>query len=645
MAAPPPSQHAVGGPSSVAAGAGSIAAAGSGAAAAVAQQPKVARVGNYRLGKTLGIGSFCKVKLAVHEPTGQKVAIKILNRKKLRKQEMGEKVRTEIHILRLFTHPHIIRLYEVIDTPTDIFSVMEYVPNGELFDYIVSRGKLEENEARQLFQQIISGVQYCHVHGVVHRDLKPENLLLDSENRIKIADFGLSNRLRDGMFLKTSCGSPNYASPQVISGDLYAGPEVDVWSAGVILYALLCGSLPFDDENIRALFRKIKGGIYTIPSHVSPGARDLLSRMLVVDPLKRATIPEVMQHPWYRQHLPLYLSLSAEQQMAQTTIVDEQILNKVVETFKFPRDKVLKSLAVGHELLTSRKFANQVEARKMAVIYQLLKDAKSRREWNMEQCCDDHPDRPKDSANNVFGDVPEDLSKMSPWAAQTSQMLARQLAQYQQDTRHAQSTHPHSSHPFIPQSTSMGPLGGRWQLCFTLSSLSLIDGQAIMHELYRVLRKNNFEWKVLSLYKLKARYPAGLVDRYGKSVSGSDVCKIGIQLYKTSAREAHGASNVSTAANTPNASPGLGPMPSPYPMAPGSSPHSQGHPYLHAGGNSSTAMVSLSDSAHGAFVLDIQKLCGGMFLFLERAGALRTGMEDALNRITAQAMPMGAYHR
>ncbi|KAG1359486.1 Serine/threonine protein kinase OSK1 [Cocos nucifera] len=238
---------------------------------------------NYKLGKTLGIGSFGKVKIAEHALTGHKVAIKILNRRKIKSMEMEEKVRREIKILRLFMHPHIIRLYEVIETQTDIYVVMEYVKSGELFDYIVEKGRLQEDEARRFFQQffltkeacilvsgleamhgkptificlikvdfcdcskqIISGVEYCHRNMVVHRDLKPENLLLDSKCNVKIADFGLSNVMRDGHFLKTSCGSPNYAAPEVISGKLYAGPEVDVWSCGVILYALLCG-LPED---------------------------------------------------------------------------------------------------------------------------------------------------------------------------------------------------------------------------------------------------------------------------------------------------------------------------------------------------------------------------------------------------------------
>lgn len=183
--------------------------------------------------------------------------------------------------------------------------------------------------------QIISGLEYCHRNMVVHRDLKPENLLLDGKDHVKLADFGLSNIMRDGHFLKTSCGSPNYAAPEVISGaplplsprcaaprcallaatngaragKLYAGPEVDVWSCGVILYALLCGSLPFDDENIPNLFKKIKNGVYTLPTYLSPGARHLISRMLLVDPLKRITIPEIRAHAWFSVHLPRYLAV------------------------------------------------------------------------------------------------------------------------------------------------------------------------------------------------------------------------------------------------------------------------------------------------------------------------------------------------
>ncbi|KAK6927298.1 Protein kinase domain [Dillenia turbinata] len=298
---------------------------------------------NYKMGKTLGIGSFGKVKIAEHALTGHKVAIKILNRRKVKNMDMEEKVRREIKILRLFMHPHIIRLYEVIETPTDIYVVMEYVKSGELFDYIVEKGRLQEDEARNFFQQIISGVEYCHRNMVVHRDLKPENLLLDSKCNVKIADFGLSNIMRDGHFLKTSCGSPNYAAPEVISGRLYAGPEVDVWSCGVILYALLCGTLPFDDENIPNLFKKIKGGIYTLPSHLSPGARDLIPRMLVVDPMKRMTIPEIRQHPWFQARLPRYLAVPPPDTVQQAKKIDEEILQEVIK-MGFDRTQLVDSL-------------------------------------------------------------------------------------------------------------------------------------------------------------------------------------------------------------------------------------------------------------------------------------------------------------
>ncbi|KAI3824075.1 hypothetical protein L1987_05522 [Smallanthus sonchifolius] len=279
--------------------------------------------------------------------------------------DMEEKVRREIKILRLFMHPHIIRLYEVIETPSDIYVVMEYVKSGELFDYIVEKGRLQEEEGRIFFQQIISGVEYCHRNMVVHRDLKPENLLLDSKCNVKIADFGLSNIMRDGHFLKTSCGSPNYAAPEVISGKLYAGPEVDVWSCGVILYALLCGTLPFDDENIPNLFKKIKGGIYTLPSHLSPGARDLIPRMLVVDPMKRITIPEIRLHPWFQAHLPRYLAVPPPDSMQQAKKTDEDILLEVVK-MGFDRDTLIESLrnrvqnegTVAYYLLLDNRFRN-----------------------------------------------------------------------------------------------------------------------------------------------------------------------------------------------------------------------------------------------------------------------------------------------
>ncbi|PWN31029.1 Pkinase-domain-containing protein [Jaminaea rosea] len=264
------------------------------------------RIGQYTLQRTLGTGSFGKVKLATHSLTGHRVAMKIINRRKISSMDMGARVKREIQYLKLLRHPHIIKLYEVITTPGDIIMVIEYAPK-ELFQYIVDRGKMPEAEARRFFQQIICAIEYCHRRKIVHRDLKPENLLLDDQNNVKIGDFGLSNIMTDGDFLKTSCGSPNYAAPEVISGKLYAGPEIDIWSCGVILYVMLCGRLPFDDEYIPTLFKKINSGIYSLPSYLSAEASSLLSSMLIVDPVKRITINEIRQLPWFQQDLPRYL--------------------------------------------------------------------------------------------------------------------------------------------------------------------------------------------------------------------------------------------------------------------------------------------------------------------------------------------------
>jgi len=190
--------------------------------------------------------------------------------------------------------------------------VLEYA-GGELFDYIVQNGKMREDEARRFFQQIICAVEYCHRHKIVHRDLKPENLLLDDNLNVKIADFGLSNIMTDGNFLKTSCGSPNYAAPEVINGKLYAGPEVDVWSCGVILYVLLVGRLPFDDEHIPSLFAKIAKGQYVVPNYMSSGAASLIKKMLAVNPVHRATIEEIRLDPWFVKNLPAYLQPPVEE--------------------------------------------------------------------------------------------------------------------------------------------------------------------------------------------------------------------------------------------------------------------------------------------------------------------------------------------
>ncbi|XP_030626845.1 5'-AMP-activated protein kinase catalytic subunit alpha-2 [Chanos chanos] len=325
------------------------------------------KIGHYILGDTLGVGTFGKVKIGEHQLTGHKVAVKILNRQKIRSLDVVGKIKREIQNLKLFRHPHIIKLYQVISTPTDFFMVMEYVSGGELFDYICKHGRVEDTEARRLFQQIISAVDYCHRHMVVHRDLKPENVLLDGCMNAKIADFGLSNMMSDGEFLRTSCGSPNYAAPEVISGRLYAGPEVDIWSCGVILYALLCGTLPFDDEHVPTLFKKIRGGVFYIPEYLNRSVASLLMFMLQVDPLKRATIKDIREHEWFKQDLPGYLF--PEDPAYDATVVDEDAVREVCEKFECTDSEVMSSLYSGdpqdqlavayHLIIDNRRIMNQ----------------------------------------------------------------------------------------------------------------------------------------------------------------------------------------------------------------------------------------------------------------------------------------------
>eukprot|EP00127_Corallochytrium_limacisporum_P006358 Clim_evm69s225 gene=Clim_evmTU69s225 len=310
----------------------------------ISQSARSLRIGQYELGETLGVGSFGKVKLAKHAQTQHEVAIKILSKDQIVARDMQQKIQREIQNLKLFRHPHIIKFYEVIATPNDIFMVMEYVNGGELFDYIVANGKMEEQEARKIFQQIVSGVDYCHRHQVVHRDLKPENLLLDHNNNVKIADFGLSCVLEDGNFLKTSCGSPNYAAPEIIAGNAYAGPEVDIWSCGVILYALLCAKLPFDDPYIPNLFKKIRCGQFSIPDHIGSGPRDLLCKMLVVDPLKRATMADVRDHWWFKVDLPENLFPDV---LPNSLEPDEDIVTKESILLGVPKEDILIALRNG----------------------------------------------------------------------------------------------------------------------------------------------------------------------------------------------------------------------------------------------------------------------------------------------------------
>ncbi|XP_040163413.1 MAP/microtubule affinity-regulating kinase 3 isoform X12 [Anopheles arabiensis] len=254
-------------------------------------------IGKYKLLKTIGKGNFAKVKLAKHVPTNKEVAIKIIDKTQLNPSSL-QKLYREVRIMKMLDHPNIVKLFQVIETEKTLYLVMEYASGGEVFDYLVAHGKMKEKEARAKFRQIVSAVQYCHQKRIIHRDLKAENLLLDSEMNIKIADFGFSNEFTPGSKLDTFCGSPPYAAPELFQGRKYDGPEVDVWSLGVILYTLVSGSLPFDGATLKELRERVLRGKYRIPFYMSTDCEVLLKKFLVLNPSKRANLETIMKDKW-----------------------------------------------------------------------------------------------------------------------------------------------------------------------------------------------------------------------------------------------------------------------------------------------------------------------------------------------------------
>ncbi|XP_076014715.1 MAP/microtubule affinity-regulating kinase 4 isoform X3 [Genypterus blacodes] len=254
-------------------------------------------IGNYRLLKTIGKGNFAKVKLARHILTGREVAIKIIDKTQLNPTSL-QKLFREVRIMKSLNHPNIVQLFEVIETEKTLYLIMEYASGGEVFDYLVSHGRMKEKEARAKFRQIVSAVNYCHRKNIVHRDLKAENLLLDADSNIKIADFGFSNEFTAGNKLDTFCGSPPYAAPELFQGKKYDGPEVDIWSLGVILYTLVSGSLPFDGQNLKELRERVLRGKYRVPFYMSTDCEGILRRFLVLNPTKRCSLEQIMKDKW-----------------------------------------------------------------------------------------------------------------------------------------------------------------------------------------------------------------------------------------------------------------------------------------------------------------------------------------------------------
>ena len=294
------------------------------------------------------------------------MAIKILEKNKIKQKADIIRVERELSILKQARHPYIIQLYEIFETPKEIYLIMEYAVGGELFDYISERNRLEEWEARRFFRQIIEGIEYLHSLKIVHRDLKPENLLLDEENNIKIVDFGLSNRYSEREMLRTACGSPCYAAPEMVAGKTYNGLNVDIWSSGIVLFAMICGYLPFEDSNTTRLYKKIINGDFIIPIMVSKDARNLLTGILQTDPLVRYTIENIKSHSWYLKDSHLSKNSIKNSKME----INSKILNQMADFGMDNKRKIKKML---HANLHNKE----------TVVYYLLKDRAHKRQTDL----------------------------------------------------------------------------------------------------------------------------------------------------------------------------------------------------------------------------------------------------------------------
>ena len=255
-------------------------------------------IGDYILKHTIGKGTFSRVKLGINKNTGEKVAIKILDKKKIVEKADLERILREMKMLSELENEHIIKVFQIYENDNHYLIIMEYCEGGELFNYIVEKQRLSENESAFFYYQIIQGVEYIHSQGIAHRDLKPENLLLDKNKKIKIIDFGLSNYFDGEEKLVTPCGSPCYASPEMVGGHKYNGFFIDVWATGIILFAMLCGYLPFEDDNNDVLFKQILGGKIDYPSHLSEVSKDLLKKIIETNPEKRIKIEQIKTHPF-----------------------------------------------------------------------------------------------------------------------------------------------------------------------------------------------------------------------------------------------------------------------------------------------------------------------------------------------------------
>ncbi|XP_069644094.1 serine/threonine-protein kinase SIK2 isoform X3 [Haliaeetus albicilla] len=353
------------------------------------------RVGFYDIEGTLGKGNFAVVKLARHRITRSEVAIKIIDKSQLDAVNL-EKIYREVQIMKMLDHPHIIKLYQVMETKSMLYLVTEFAKNGEIFDYLASHGRLSESEARRKFWQILSAVEYCHGRKIVHRDLKAENLLLDNNMNIKIADFGFGNFYKSGEPLTTWCGSPPYAAPEVFEGQQYEGPQLDIWSMGVVLYVLVCGALPFDGPTLPILRQRVLEGRFRIPYFMSEECEHLIRRMLVLDPSKRLTIAQIKEHKWMLIEVPAQRPIlypPGEESEPSVGEYNEQVL-RLMHSLGIDQQKTIESL--------QNKSYNHFAA----IYYLLVERLKSHRSsFPVEQRLDARQRRPSTIAEQTVAKV------------------------------------------------------------------------------------------------------------------------------------------------------------------------------------------------------------------------------------------------
>ncbi|KAF1382679.1 hypothetical protein PFLUV_G00146270 [Perca fluviatilis] len=357
-------------------------------------QGRPLQVGFYEIIRTLGKGNFAVVKLARHKVTKTQVAIKIIDKTRLNPSNL-EKIYREVQIMKLLNHPHIIKLYQVMETKDMLYIVTEYAKNGEMFDHLTSNGRMSEDEARKKFWQILTAVDYCHRHHIVHRDLKTENLLLDASMNIKLADFGFGNFYNAGEPLSTWCGSPPYAAPEVFEGKEYEGPQLDIWSLGVVLYVLVCGSLPFDGSSLPTLRQRVTEGRFRIPFFMSQDCENLIRKMLVVDPARRISMAQIKQHRWMlADPTAAHQTLSHSLTEYNSNLGDysEPVLG-IMNTLGIDRQKTIESL----QSSSYNHFS--------AIYYLLLERVREHRTQQLSRQCGTWSQRPRSTSDSTGPEV------------------------------------------------------------------------------------------------------------------------------------------------------------------------------------------------------------------------------------------------